>query len=102
MTNRLFCEPCPGFVAQNAASALLVASAALNDWVGYTTEETYPASVKLVEATERYGSSQIANHAACNLAFTTDQPRFVHLQRFSGRGADSPTPSGRRVPVEGD
>ncbi|KAE8329603.1 hypothetical protein BDV39DRAFT_213726 [Aspergillus sergii] len=40
MINRLFCEPHPDFVAHNAASALL---------------ETYPASVKLVEATEGYG-----------------------------------------------
>ncbi|OOF90715.1 hypothetical protein ASPCADRAFT_211898 [Aspergillus carbonarius ITEM 5010] len=85
MTNRLFCEPRPGFVAHNAASALLVTSPALNDWVGYTTEETYPASVKLVEATERYGSSQLATHAAYNLAFDTDEPMFVHLQRFPER-----------------
>lgn len=85
MTNRLFCEPHPDFVAHNAASALLVTSPALNDWVGYTAEETYPASVKLVEATERYGSSQLTNHAEYNLAFDTDEPMFVHLQRFPER-----------------
>ncbi|RAQ45435.1 O-methyltransferase [Aspergillus flavus] len=85
MTNRLFCEQRPGFVTHNAASALLVTSSTLNDWVGYTTEKTYPASVKLVEATERYGSSQLANHAAYNLAFDTDMPMFMHIQRFPER-----------------
>ncbi|KOC18723.1 putative O-methyltransferase [Aspergillus flavus AF70] len=44
MTNRLFCEPHPDFVAHNAASALLVTLPALNDWVGYTAEEIYPVS----------------------------------------------------------
>lgn len=85
MTNRLFIEPQPGYVAHNATSALLVRSPALNDWVGYTTEETYPASAKLVEATEKYGASQIPSESAYNIAFDTDEPMFVHLAKFPER-----------------
>ncbi|KAL1987596.1 hypothetical protein VTN96DRAFT_3196 [Rasamsonia emersonii] len=85
MTNRLFCEPEPGLVAHTAASALLVRSPALNDWVGYTTEETYPASAKLVEAYEKFGTSQKPNESAYNIAFDTDEPMFVHLTKFPER-----------------
>ncbi|KAL4893186.1 S-adenosyl-L-methionine-dependent methyltransferase [Aspergillus ambiguus] len=85
MTNRLFCEPEPGMVAHSACSALLVRSKALNDWVGYTTEETYPASAKVVEAQERFGASQKANESAYNVAFSTEKPMFAHLAEFPDR-----------------
>lgn len=85
MTNRLFCEPDPGKVAHTAASSLLIRSKALNDWVGYTTEETFPVSVKVVEAYEKFGISQKPNESAYNIAFNTDKPMFDHLAEFPGR-----------------
>ncbi|KAL3472043.1 S-adenosyl-L-methionine-dependent methyltransferase [Aspergillus californicus] len=85
MTNRLFREPETGLVAHTAASSLLVRSTALNDWVGYTTEETYPSSAKLVEAHERYGDSRSPTETAYNVAFDTDKPMFVHLAEFPER-----------------
>lgn len=87
MTNRLFCEPEAGFVAHNAVSALLLRSQTLTDWVGYTTEETYPASAKLVEATKKFGRSQKPNESAYNIAFDTDEPMFAYLQKFPEREA---------------
>jgi 6-hydroxytryprostatin B O-methyltransferase len=85
MTNRIFHEPEPGMVAHTSVSALLARSKSLNDWVGYTCEETYPASAKLVEAHEKYGTSQKPNEAAYNIAFNTDEPMFVHLNKFPER-----------------
>ncbi|KAL2824231.1 S-adenosyl-L-methionine-dependent methyltransferase [Aspergillus cavernicola] len=85
MTNRLFHEPEPGKVAHTAASGLLVHSGALNDWVGYTTEETYPASAKVVEAQEKFGASLSPTETAYNVAFDTDKPMFVHLAEFPER-----------------
>ncbi|KAL4885489.1 S-adenosyl-L-methionine-dependent methyltransferase [Aspergillus karnatakaensis] len=79
MTNRLFSEPEPGRVAHTASSALLVRSRALNDWVGYTTEETYPASAKLVEAYEKFGPSLSPTETGYNVAFGTDKPMFLHM-----------------------
>ncbi|KAL5332378.1 S-adenosyl-L-methionine-dependent methyltransferase [Aspergillus crustosus] len=79
MTNRLFSEPEPGRVAHTASSALLVRSKALNDWVGYTTEETYPASAKLVEAYESFGPSLSPTETGYNIAFGTEKPMFLHM-----------------------
>lgn len=85
MTNRIFREPEAGLVAHTSVSALLVRSKSLNDWVGYTCEETYPASAKLVEAHEKYGTSQKPNESAYSIAFNTDEPMFVHLTKFPER-----------------
>lgn len=85
MTNRLFCEPEPGKVAHTASSALLVRSQALNDWVGYTTEESFPVSAKVVEAYEKFGASQKPNESAYSIAFNTDKAMFDHLTEFPDR-----------------
>lgn len=85
MTNRIFHEPESGLVAHTSVSALLVRSRSLNDWVGYTSEETYPASTRLVEAHEKYGNSEKPNESAYSIAFDTDEPMFVHLTRFPDR-----------------
>lgn len=54
-------------------------SQALKDWVGYTTEETYPASTKVVEAQERFGVSDDPSQTGYNVAFGTEKPMFVHM-----------------------
>lgn len=79
MTNRIFIESEPGLIAHTASSALLVRSQALKDWVGYTTEETYPASTKVVEAQERFGVSDDPSQTGYNVAFGTEKPMFVHM-----------------------
>ncbi|KAL4780293.1 S-adenosyl-L-methionine-dependent methyltransferase [Aspergillus varians] len=79
MTSRIFQEPETGMVAHTAASALLVRSQALNDWVGYTTEETYPASAKVVEAQEKFGHSASPTETGYSVAFNTDKPMFMHM-----------------------
>jgi 6-hydroxytryprostatin B O-methyltransferase len=85
MTNRIFHEPEIGLVAHTSVSALLARSKSLNDWVGYTCHETYPASAKLVEAHEKYGSSQEPNNSAYSIAFDTDEPMFAYLTKHPNR-----------------
>lgn len=85
MTNRIFYEPESGLVAHTCVSALLVRSKSLNDWVGYTLEETYPSSAKLVEVHEKHGNSQKPSESAYSIAFNTDEPLFVHLTKFPDR-----------------
>ncbi|PCH05686.1 O-methyltransferase, family 2 [Penicillium occitanis (nom. inval.)] len=85
MTNRIFYEPESGLVAHTCVSALLVRSKSLNDWIGYTLEETYPSSAKLVEVHEKHGNSQKPSESAYSIAFNTDEPLFVHLTKFPDR-----------------
>lgn len=85
MTNSIFREPEIGFVAHTAASALLVRNRGVRDWVGYTTEESYLCSAKLVEATEKWGMGDRTGQWAYNLAFNTQLPLFEHMEHFPER-----------------
>lgn len=85
MTNNLFYEPRASFVAHTAESCLLVRDRGLRDWVGYTSEESFPASTKLVEATEKYGASEEKNETAYNIAFDTPLPMFEYLSHHKDR-----------------
>ena len=55
------------------------------DRVGYTSEETYPASTKLVEATKKWGASGSAVETAYNIAFDTHLPMFEHMAQSPER-----------------
>ena len=70
MTNHLFTEPEEGQVAHTAQSALLAKDVALSSLVGHCTEELFPASAKLVEATSRVDEPK--TRPAFNIAFDTD------------------------------
>lgn len=85
MTNNLFREPESGKVTHTVESALLVRERGIRDWVGYTTEESFRCSGKLVEATEKWGASERANQSAYQVAFDTDQPMFEHMAQFPER-----------------
>ncbi len=79
MTNNIFCEPRVGFVAHTAESSTLVRDKGTLNWIGYTSEESFPASGKVVEATKKYGASEEKNHSAWNIAFDTELPIFEFL-----------------------
>ncbi|KIX06362.1 uncharacterized protein Z518_04338 [Rhinocladiella mackenziei CBS 650.93] len=85
MTNRIFCEPQKGFVAHTAASSALIRDKGTLNWVGYTLEESFPASTKLVEATKKYGPSEEKNHSGWNLVFDTELPIFEYLSNHPDR-----------------
>jgi 6-hydroxytryprostatin B O-methyltransferase len=86
MTNNIFREPKAGYVAHTAGSSLFVKQKGVRDWVGYTSEETYPASAKLVEATKKWGASGDPRETAYNLAFDTRLPMFEHMAQSPERG----------------
>lgn len=92
MTNNIFCEPRVGFVAHTAESSALVRDKGTMNWIGYTVEESFPASAKVVEATEKYKGSEEKNHCAWNIAFDTELPIFeylVHQPDRAGRFAET-------------
>jgi hypothetical protein len=45
MTNRIFKEVSPGVVAHTAASKILAQDQAMEDWVGFCTEDLFPVSI---------------------------------------------------------
>lgn len=79
MTNRLFEEPKPDHVGHTSFSAVLVTDPATRAWVDYACDETFPASMKLVEAHEKWGASQEPPHSAYCLAYGTGLPIFKYL-----------------------
>ncbi len=79
MTNNLFCEPKAGYAAHTAGSRLLL-HGGTKDWVGYCSEETFPATAKLVEAVDKYGDTQELHESAWNIANDTELPIFRYLE----------------------
>ncbi|RMZ77384.1 hypothetical protein DV737_g4391, partial [Chaetothyriales sp. CBS 132003] len=85
MTNRIFCEPRAGFVAHTAASSALIRDKGTLNCLGYTMEETFPASAKVVEATKAFGASEEPTQCGWNLAFNTELPLFQYLSNHAER-----------------
>jgi hypothetical protein len=73
-----FQEPSPGRVAHTAASAALHEGGSVRDWLDMTLEEWGPASVKAVEALQRFPNGQDPKEGAFTLAFA-GQPIFDYL-----------------------
>ena len=71
MTDHIFHEPRPGFIAHTAASQLLAQNTLVNDFVGNVCEVRFPASARTVDALEKYGQSQDASQSGFSLADNT-------------------------------
>ncbi|PHH65202.1 hypothetical protein CDD81_3061 [Ophiocordyceps australis] len=71
MTNNIFHEPSPGFIAHTAASRVLAQDAALRDWVGFNTEEVFPASAHVLDALKRDARATSLTATGFNVAFGT-------------------------------
>ncbi len=87
ITNHIFREPTPGMIAHNAASRLLAEDAPLQAWVGFNTEEMYPASAHVIDALRRYPEATSPTRTGFNFAFGTvdEEPMFATLGRDAGR-----------------
>lgn len=72
-------EPTPGQLAHNGTSALFVTNLNLLDWARFMTSTSAPMATKMVEATEKWGSTKAKNHTAYNIAMSTDLPIFDHI-----------------------
>ncbi|EWC44256.1 hypothetical protein DRE_01082 [Drechslerella stenobrocha 248] len=68
MNNRIFYEPRHGFVAHTAASKLLREDPLMMNWVSYNTDDLAPASLKVVEALQKWPDSGETGETAFALA----------------------------------
>lgn len=72
-------EPEHDKLAHSATSVLLVKNPGLLDWMLFMAEATSIGAAKLVEATEKWGSSTSKTQTAFNIAKNTDLPFFDFL-----------------------
>ncbi|KAG5913039.1 Alpha-1,3-mannosyltransferase cmt1 [Claviceps africana] len=79
MTNSIFYEPSPGSIAHTAASRLLAEDQALQDWVGFQSEDIFPAAANVVNALRAHPEATSLTTTGFNYAFDTvdKEPMFV-------------------------
>ncbi|KAI9729538.1 MAG: hypothetical protein M1834_006734 [Cirrosporium novae-zelandiae] len=91
MTNHIFKESRPGYVAHTIQSRLLAESGKMQDWVGFCVEDMWPAAQKTVDAMRKHPASQEPSEAGFPAAFNCKQPMFMEIgkdpkraKRFGG------------------
>lgn len=79
MTMHIFQEPSPGNFSHTASSKLLLEDAALQDWVGFNSEDIFPAAANVLKALKADPEATSLTKTGFNHAFgTVDQePMFV-------------------------
>lgn len=75
MTNHIFKESRPGYVAHTATSAVPARNPTLISWIGHNVDEVGASSTKMVEAMERWGDSEDLIETGYGLAFGVDQEK---------------------------
>jgi 6-hydroxytryprostatin B O-methyltransferase len=81
MLSNFLREPIPGEVGHSATSALFVTNPGMLDWALYMAEMSAPGAMKLVEATEKWGTTLKKNQTAFNIARNTDLPYFDYVAK---------------------
>ncbi|EGR46686.1 uncharacterized protein TRIREDRAFT_65711 [Trichoderma reesei QM6a] len=71
MTNNIFCEPSPGYIAHTAHSRMLAQDESLQAWVGYNAEDNFPAAGHVLEALEAHPEATSNLYTGFNYAFNT-------------------------------
>ena len=79
MTDQIFCEPRPGFVAHTAASRLMAENPLMQDFVGNVCEVRFPASARTVDALQKYGESQDSSQSGFSLCNNTARGLYDEL-----------------------
>ncbi|PFH54940.1 hypothetical protein XA68_11558 [Ophiocordyceps unilateralis] len=79
MTKHVFCEISPGLIGHTAASRLLAHDESLQDWVGFNSEDVFPAAAHALEALKAYPEATSLTTTGFNFAFDTvgKEPMFV-------------------------
>ncbi|KAG6044346.1 Alpha-1,3-mannosyltransferase cmt1 [Claviceps sp. LM77 group G4] len=79
MTIDIFCEPKPGLITHTAASRLLAEDKVLQDWVGFISEDVFPAGANVLKSLRSYPESTSLTTTGFNFAFNTvnEEPMFV-------------------------
>ncbi len=79
MTNNIFREPAPGIIGHTSLSRLLAEDAALQDWVGFNSEDIFPAAANVLKALKTHPEATSLTRTGFNFAFDTveKEPMFV-------------------------
>ncbi|KAI8675024.1 Methyltransf-2 domain-containing protein [Fusarium keratoplasticum] len=79
MTNAIFQEPTPGYIAHTAASKMLLKDANLRSWVGFNSEDIFPAAAHSLQAIRDYPEATSLTRTGFNVAFDTvdKEPMFA-------------------------
>lgn len=89
MTNHIFTEPSPNVIAHTASSRLLATDTELAAWVGFNTEDIFPAAGGVVRALQAYPEATSLTRAGFQFAFGTvdEEPMFVTFGKDAARAA---------------
>lgn len=71
MTNYIFHEPSPGFIAHTAASRVLAEDSSLQDWIGFNSEDIFPSAANVLPALKTYPEATSLTRSGFNFAFNT-------------------------------
>ncbi|KID89862.1 O-methyltransferase, family 2 [Metarhizium guizhouense ARSEF 977] len=87
MTNYIFCEPEPGLIAHTAASRELAEDGALQDWVGFNSEDIFPSAAKVLQSLKEHPEATSLTTTGFNYAFDTvdKEPMFVTFGKDPAR-----------------
>ncbi|KAH8585876.1 putative sterigmatocystin 8-O-methyltransferase precursor, partial [Bisporella sp. PMI_857] len=76
-------EPQPNELAHSATSALLVTNSNLLDWALFIAEASSLGPTKLVEATEKWGTTESKTQTAFNLAKNTEKKFSLYMKNVT-------------------
>ncbi|KAM5346560.1 hypothetical protein ACJ41O_009565 [Fusarium nematophilum] len=79
MTNNIFQEPTPGFIAHTAASRILAEDGDLQAWVGFNAEDIFPAAAHSLMSLRTHPEGTELTRTGFNFAFDTvdKEPMFA-------------------------
>lgn len=89
MTNFIFCEPQPGYIAHTAASKMLKENRLISSLTGMGTDEVFPALAKEIEALEKHPGSEEPTESAWALANNARAPMFEDLASRQPKRAET-------------
>lgn len=87
MTNYIFHEPSPGLIAHTAASRMLAEDGPLQAWVGFNSEDIFPAAAHSLQSLQTYPEGTELTRTGFNFAFNTvnQEPMFVTFGKDPAR-----------------
>jgi hypothetical protein len=87
MTKGIFCEPRPGEIAHTAASRVLAEDGDLQAWVGFNSEDIFPAAGHVLQSLKAHPEATSLTRAGFCFAFDTvdKEPMFVTFGKDPNR-----------------
>ncbi|KAI1426292.1 putative O-methyltransferase [Xylaria sp. FL1777] len=79
IANHIFLEPRKGYIAHSSISLLIADMASVHSWTGLVCEEFWPLQHRVIDAMQKWPSSQELDHSAFGLE--NDGKSFFHAIR---------------------